>query len=119
MQSATRAVDPIDARCQVGRRAQPQVTRKGGRNVVNAAGGQDRTRLNGVRDRIMSEAPQQLFCHLGITAGRVSCDMAIDRHPGALVVDERSVLVEQDAPDRHRPPPSSSQATQTAPDAIF
>ena len=60
---------------------------------------------------------QQLVGNRGSPRAAKSADLAVDRHPGAPVVDDGAVLVEQDAADRHglTSPSARRQAAQTAP----
>ena len=77
-------------------------------DVAEVARRQGRARRDAIGGGVVAAEPQQLVGNGPVAAGGIERRLAVDRHPRAPVVDDRAVLVEQDAADRHVPPPPSA-----------
>ena len=109
--------DALDAGHQLTGRRDLGVRGKRLGDIEEIAGGQRRARRDAVGGGIVPPQPQQLRGERRVAASGIERRLAVDRHPGAPIVDDGAVFVEQDAADRHLPPPLSMcrQAAHTAP----
>ena len=106
----------LDAGRQVRRSRYARMGGEGLGNVIVVACRQRRAGRYPIGCRIMPAEQQEAIGDGLVAARREERRLAVDGHPGALVVNERTVLVEEDASDRHRPAPlQPGQATPTAP----
>ena len=69
-------------------------------NVQIGAGGEDGIRREAAAVGVISNRGEPCRCTFSITAGRLQSHVAGESQPVGVEVQQRSVLVDEDAPDR-------------------
>ena len=100
--SATTAKDALDGRSQLWRVLNAGMDGEGCGDIVVVARRKRRPRSYAICLRIVPAEAQKAVRQPLIAASGMERSLTVDRHPGAPIVDDGAVLVEQNASDRSR-----------------